>query len=116
MPLLADSFIGQDRGGFDIFFFVDHQADRQDRAEPNVIHSLVEQHGAKSLRLKQQSRKVGFDLGLEPGELDQSHYQGTTSPAAISCGRGARPRIALRCGKRPNRSMMSWCFLAKPSK
>ena len=39
-----------------------------------------------------------------PRRPPQSHRRG-----------GARPSIALRCGKRPNRSMMSWCFLAKSS-
>jgi hypothetical protein len=34
-------------------------------------------------------------------------YQGTTSPAAASIAVGLRPSTSLRCGKRPNRSMMS---------
>ena len=40
---------------------------------------------------------------VELGGLDQRHYQGTTSPAASSSAVGLRPRIALRCGKRPKR-------------
>ena len=30
--------------------------------------------------------------------------------------RRLRPRIALRCGKRPKRAITSWCFFAKPSR
>ena len=43
---------------------------------------------------------------------DKRHYQGTTPPAANSSARGGRPSTALRCGKRPKRSMMSRCLLA----
>ena len=45
-------------------------------------------------------------------KVDQAAHQGKTSPAAVSAGRGARPSMTFRCGKRPKRSMMSWCFCA----
>ena len=86
-------------------FFVDHQADADDRAVGIAVHPC--RTGRRSGR---RSREQPGELGLtavEAGELDQPAHQGTTSPAAISAGRGARPRMALRCGKRPKRSMMS---------
>src|SRR5205085_10767870 len=98
-------------------FVEHHQADWHERPAEEAVEIAglsIEQHGVDSLVLKIEAREIGFDTGRELGEFDEPAHQGKTSPAAISSGREARPSILLRCGKRPNFSMMSRCFFAKP--
>ena len=65
-------------------------------------------------------RTQGFDVftsTIKAGEMRlpvtrQVSHQGTTLPAVISSGRGDRPSMALRCGKRPKRAIISRCFFA----
>ena len=80
-----------------------------------IVDLGIEQNRLDALGFRDKARQFRFDPILKAGELDQIAHQGTTSPAAISSARGARPSIALRCGKRPKRSITSWCFFAKPS-
>ena len=94
---------------------VDHQADRDGEAHSLESHSHVEDEAVDAFLGQERLGGAGGEAVVEAGGLDQGYYQGTTSPASISGARGGLPRIALRCGKRPKRSMTSWCFLAKPS-
>src|SRR2546429_6475862 len=43
---------------------------------------------------------------------DHSHHAGGCCSSASSSADEFRLSIALRCGKRPNRSMISWCAMA----
>ena len=88
------------------------------RCSPSAARARVPRSPARSrsagraYRARMSSngcRKAGFDLRPDRAPALE---QALRLPAAISSGRGARPRIALRCGKRPKRAMISWCFLA----
>ena len=85
----------------------------QRAAQSNAVHfrcrtATASMPSAAETRPRELRPRCGCQIA---GELDERHHQGTTSPAAISSGRGARPSIALRCGKRPKRSMTSMMLL-----
>lgn len=86
--------------------FIHHQTDAG--GNPGVEIGAVEHEAFDSRIGEVQAGKIGFDRGLEAMNFDQRHGQkGFTSPAAVSSGVDARPRMGLRWGKRPKRAMMS---------
>ena len=102
-------FGGQNAARLVEILVVDHQADRDDAAQAFPAHLGIEGEGFHAILGKDRARQARLEAVIIFREFDERHYQGTTSPASISAGRGARPRIALRCGKRPNRATMSRC-------
>ena len=91
----------------------DHQAGgRGEAAALGDVQAGVENNRADAVTFEIGAGELGFDEPVESTNFDEPAHQGNTSPAATSSGRGERPSIALRCGKRPKRSMTSRCFFA----
>src|SRR5947208_3944680 len=93
-------------------FVEDHHSGWDHGPPADAVYVGIEQHGFDAFAFEIKPREVGFYAVVEPSCFDDICHQGTTSPAASSSGRGARPSIALRCGKRPKRAMISRCFFA----
>ena len=107
MPAMPVTTSVEPNGVF-VILFKHHQPDgRRKAAAFNDVQAGIEDDRFDAVAFEEGARDLRFDELAEPAQLDEPAHHGTTSPATISSGRGARPRIALRCGKRPNRSMMS---------
>ena len=85
----------------------DHHPDTDNRSVGIARALSVEDDRVDVMLLQENAEQLRLIGPVEPRRFDKPAHQGVTSPAASSAGRGLRPSIWLRCGKRPNRSITS---------
>src|SRR5262249_35164023 len=106
-PLALAIVILEEGARFVRLLVEDHDPDPDDSAVGISVAQRIEHDGMEPMAFEEGAGKLGLIGPVEARCFDQTTHHGTTAPAETSSGRGARPSIALRCGKRPNRAMTS---------